>query len=144
MNEEPVLTVEAEQRRKAAEEFLQTAGWYIGDDRPQTRRVLVELLAQVPESALGTLYGVERRILVIAPRRGTTETVMYSIPPGEPGKVTRFAVLTLDWELELQPWQQAFRNVSLILGKALIELSGKDAGGVSPEAWPEQCASRPN
>ena len=135
MSVDPVLTAEKQLRLQRIEEFLQSNVWFIGDDRPQTRQVLIELLALVPEVVLNSLFA-ECRLLVIAPRHRTAEIVTYRVPSHRTAEAP-FVVVTLDWNIEGLTWSEAYRAVARILGDALIKLSGIEAQKECSTAWSE-------
>jgi hypothetical protein len=131
----PVLTAEKRRRRQRIEEFLQSGLWYVGADRPQTRRALIELWDTVPDALLYAPLA-ELRLLIIAPRRHTAETLTYFGLPSAPTPDAPFVVLTLDWGIEELAWPEALRAVAGLLSKALFKAGGgiEALAAVSP-AW---------
>lgn len=137
MSIDPVLAAEKQLRLQRIEEFLQSDVWFIRPDRPQTRQVLVELLALVPAQLLNSLFS-ELRLLVIAPRRRSSEVISYRGLPSQPTLDAPFIVVTLDWSIETSAWSEAFRTVAGILGDALTRVRGIEAGRECSAAWTEQ------
>jgi hypothetical protein len=154
MSVNPVLAAEKQLRLQRIEEFLQSKVWFIGPDRPQTRRVLVDLLALVPEEVLNSLFA-ELRLLIIAPRRRSSEVISYhGLPiiapvrrntgvtsfrgaPSQPTLDALFIVVTLDWSIEDSTRSEAFRTMAGILGDALMKLSGLVPDNTHLAAWSE-------
>jgi hypothetical protein len=136
MSADPVLTAEKQLRLQRIEEFLQSNVWFVGDDRPQTRQVLIELLALVPEPVLSSLF-TQLRLLIIAPRHRSSEVISYHGLPSQSTLDAPFIVVTLDWSIESSTWSEAFRGVAGILGDALTRVRGIEAQKECSAAWSE-------
>jgi hypothetical protein len=136
MSVDPVLAAEKQHRLLRIEEFLQSNVWFIGPDRPQTRRVLIELLALVPEELLNSLF-TQLRLLIIAPRRRSSEVISYRGLPSQPTLDAPFIVVTLDWSIEDSTHSEAFRATAGILGDALTRVKGIEAQRECSAAWSE-------
>jgi hypothetical protein len=103
--------------RKALATFLNSGVWVIGKDRIQTRRVLIDCLAWIPEAALHTLFS-DTRILVLAPETGVTGCVAPIAPEAPPRQV-----LTIDARIEAMPYAEALAVVQGLLFYAFSKLA---------------------
>jgi hypothetical protein len=136
MSFDPVLAAEKQLRLQRIEEFLQRKVWLIGPDRPQTRQVLIELLALVPEELLNSLF-TQLRLLIIAPRRRSSGVISYCGLPSQPTLDAPFIVVTLDWSIEDSTHPEAFRTTAGILGDAFTRVRGIEAQRECSAAWSE-------
>ena len=72
----------------------------------------------VPDAVFERLIS-DGQLLIIAPRRRTTEEVTYTKLPDTPGPRI-FVVVTIDWTVERLSWPEALQTVRRILGSALV------------------------
>jgi hypothetical protein len=124
-------------------EFLNSGEWFIGEGREQTRRALAECLALVPDPLVDYVFDA-RRLMVIAPRCNTCETVSIREHHDKPASETHFVVVCLDFALERTSYPEARSAVARILGEALNLLIGRSHELSVYLSRPDSAGEQPN